>query len=169
MVLCREKYSPGLCRYNSGYKEIRWDVVGCNLQCQFCWSPASRAGCSSVQKEQKAIYRDTLSQGPNHIDTFIRFTGGEPTLCWDNISEIFSYYEADAVLRNIPVLIQTNGVEIGRGNVDINSFLSKTKQCYLIELSMKGTNRDEFALLTDRDASLYEYQLKAYTALRTCQ
>ena len=41
MIVVREQYAPGVVACGGGLTEIRWDVVGCNLSCQFCWSLAS--------------------------------------------------------------------------------------------------------------------------------
>ncbi len=51
---------------------------------------------------------------------------------------------ADERTRHIPVLIQTNGIEIGRGRVGLGELISASSQPYLFELSFKGTSREEF-------------------------
>ncbi|MCP4535708.1 MAG: radical SAM protein [Chloroflexi bacterium] len=167
-MIIRKRYAPGYCSYQSGYSEIRWDVLGCNLGCQFCWSPASRPEQTrepSVQKSTIQIFQDTLNAVSDPSKTFIRFTGGEPTLYWGDVSCVLDMFDQDNTINQIPVLIQTNGIEIGRRGVSVDELVSHSKQLYLFELSFKGTNQDEFALLTTKESELYQYQLKAYEIL----
>ncbi|MFC1548033.1 radical SAM protein [Candidatus Neomarinimicrobiota bacterium] len=163
----RAQYAPKCCSYSSGYDEIRWDVVGCNLMCQFCWSPASRPGLGipTVKKSADDVYSDTRRMAVYPSSMFIRFTGGEPTLQWNDILTALDLFEQDTTLRDIPVLIQTNGIEIGKGNASLDRLISNTRQLYLFELSFKGTNHEEFSLLTAKAPDLYQYQLGAYRTL----
>lgn len=118
MIPFRKKYAPGHCEYRSGYKEIRWDVVGCNLRCQFCWSPASRPEESSepmVRKSPDDVLGSTLGIVSDPSDVFIRFTGGEPTLYWSEIVQNLGLFDANPRTCQIPVLIQTNGIEKASG------------------------------------------------------
>lgn len=168
MIPFRKKYAPGHCRYRFGHEEIRWDVVGCNLRCQFCWSPASRpeeSGEPSVGKSPEDVLRDTLGHVHAPSNTFIRFTGGEPTLYWNAILRTLKLFEGDHSISQIPILIQTNGIEIGKGNVVPHVFSSTSKQLYLLELSFKGTSKEEFSILTGKAPDLYACQLNAYEIL----
>lgn len=170
MIAFRKKYAPGTCAYSSGVKEIRWDVVGCNLRCQFCWSPASRpekTGKAKVYKSPDEVLIDTLMESSKESRVFIRFTGGEPTLYWDELLRVFSLLGKNAQTRTIPILIQTNGIRIGKGEIDIEALNSGDAKHldFLFELSLKGTNSEEFGILTGRDSELYEFQLKGYDDL----
>ena len=98
--------------------------------------------------------------------TFIRFTGGEPTLQWFHITETLKKFQATNTPPKAPILIQTNGIEIGRGTATLDVLAADPSQFYLFELSFKGTNSDEFALLTGKAAELYEHQLVGYQRLR---
>jgi len=64
-----------------------------------------------------------------------------------------------------PILFQTNGIEIGSGTVQLDSLADDTTQHYLFELSFKGTNPDEFALLTGKSPELYKQQIAGYQRL----
>ncbi len=169
MITFRAKDAPGICTHKgSGCHEIRWDVVGCNLRCQVCWSPASRPEElkeKTISKDANEILKDTLTalKKLDATKTFIRFTGGEPSLYWDNLSNVFALFENDEIINSIPILIQTNGIEIGKG-VDL-THVSKTKQKYLFEVSFKGTNKEEFSLLSGKEPDLFEYQIQGYNRL----
>lgn len=171
MIAFRKKYAPGEYEYRSGYREIRWDVAGCNLSCQFCWSPASRLEETdepSISRSEEDVYEKTkgmLEKMKCSHKVFIRFTGGEPMLYRKQISKVFELFGQDKRMRKIPVLIQTNGIEIGNGNVVIADIKSITKQLCLVELSFKGTSNEEFSILTGKKPELFKYQLKAYEIL----
>ena len=74
-------------------------------------------------------------------------------------------FESNDAISKIPVLIQTNGIKIGKEDISLDRLQTKTEQLYLFELSFKGTNRNEFSLLTGKEPELYGYQLKAYEIL----
>lgn len=78
MISFRKRYAPGYCEYKKKYKEIRWDVMGCNLRCQFCWSPASRPEETGEKSELRStghVFRETSQKAIDPQNTFIRFTG----------------------------------------------------------------------------------------------
>lgn len=168
-MLIRDKYTPGYKIYRNNYCEIRWDLVGCNLQCQFCWNPLSNnkalVKSQTCQKDLNFIYEKTLSNcSLNQQKTFIRFTGGEPTLQWSELINVFNLFKRNNILANIPILIQTNGIEIGRNNIKLDD-LYNIKQRFIFEMSFKGTNEREFSLLTQREARYYQYQIEGYRIL----
>jgi uncharacterized Fe-S cluster-containing radical SAM superfamily protein len=165
----RAKYAPGTADYDGSYREVRWDLSGCNLRCEFCWSPASRPSetldpCVSVSPS--AVLERTRKVIGDPSRAFLRFTGGEPTLQWEGLLDAIANTRTPPVQRRPPILIQTNGIEIGRGGVDLTTLATDPQQLYLFELSLKGTNACEFALLTGRSPELYELQLEGYTRLR---
>lgn len=176
-IKLRRKYSPSYCGYPSKepeYFELRWDVVGCMLRCEFCWSPASR--CEDmyetiVEYDHKRVYNETIKSVLFPNKTFIRFTGGEPTLYWDELVDAFGMLANDKKMSGVPILIQTNGVLIGKGDVDLNVLASEpTKNLrFFFELSLKGTNPNEFEILTTKDRSLYYLQLTAYDNFKVAE
>ncbi len=169
MLKLRKKYSPGTCDYKEKYHEIRWDLSGCNLRCHFCWSAASRpaeTGDPSIVLTTEEIVNKTIDAITLPSKTFIRFTGGEPTLQWKGIKDVIESINKAGLGYKIPILIQTNGIEIGKGNVDTDILRLDNTQPFLFELSFKGTNSHEFELLTGRDGSLFRFQLNAYDILK---
>ena len=168
MLIVRAKYAPGLCNYNGGYQEVRWDLSGCNLSCLFCWSPASRPTETRDPTRivaSKEVAVETLRNVSNKSRAFIRFTGGEPTLQWHSVAGALKELQLTIQPPRPPILFQTNGIEIGKGTVPLDALADDKDQHYLFELSFKGTNSDEFALLTGKPANLYEHQLAAYQRL----
>jgi hypothetical protein len=62
-----------------------------------------------------------------------------------------------------PILAR-GGVRIGNGSAQLDNLSSQIPWC-LIELSFKGTNEQEFSLLSGRNPEQYQYQLEAYKKL----
>jgi len=176
-VYLRKKYSPFYCGYPSGspeYFELRWDVMGCILGCHFCWSPASRPEETHepfIIKCSSTIFTDTRKSINFPQKTFIRFTGGEPAIYWEDLVKVFQAIGNDDKLREIPILIQTNGILFGRGDANLSVLAQKpvSKLRFLFELSFKGTNTKEFEVLTGRSGDFYEYQLNAYSKFLEAQ
>ena len=169
MLKVRTKYSPGSCEYDGIFHELRWDLSGCNLRCLFCWSPASRPSETNDAMRlvsPKEVVAETIRNLRGKQHSFIRFTGGEPTLQWNSLLEVFELFRETADYSKPPILIQTNGIEIGKGNVDLAPLSKDQNQLFLFEFSFKGTNKDEFALLTGRPCEDFEDQLNGYRLLK---
>lgn len=168
MLKVRAKYVPGTCVDEGGYCEIRWDLSGYNLRCAFCGSPASRPletddpTCTVTSKE---VVAKTLKNLGDKSSTFIRFTGGEPTLQWSGVAEAILQLNSAIAPPRAPFLFQTNGIEIGKGTVSVETLVEDQNQLYLFEVSLKGTNSDEFMLLTSKSAERYDCQLEGYQRL----
>lgn len=176
-VKLRRKYAPYYCGYPSKepeFFELRWDTIGCILECDFCWSPASRPESMNeptVEKNSAQISDDTIKTIMYPSKSFIRFTGGEPTLYWDELLQVFSSLANDREMVNVPILIQTNGVLVGNGDIDLSELNKEPigKLKFLFELSLKGTNSEEFEILTGKPKELYEHQLSGYEKFKTAQ
>lgn len=112
------------------------------------------------------IYNETVRLITQPQTTFIRFTGGEPTLYWSDISEFLDMFQRVNDEKRVPILIQTNGIEIGKGNVNLDILGGNSAQKFLFELSIKGTNSSEFEILTTKPQDLYKHQVAGYYALK---
>ena len=114
------KYSPQSLFYpsnNPKYFEIRWNLSDCILDCEFCWNHPIRSQKlerNTIEKMPSEVFNDTANNIENPNKTCISFTGGEPTLCWKELLEIFEKISKDEELTKIPILIRTNGISIGK-------------------------------------------------------
>jgi uncharacterized Fe-S cluster-containing radical SAM superfamily protein len=150
------------------HREVRWDLSGCNLCCLFCWSPASRSsetGDPTRMVMSREVVAKTLGGVIDKSRAFIRFTGGEPTLQWRGLSDALDQMQREITPPRPPILFQTNGIRIGKGEVDLDGLTTNPNRPYLFELSFKGTSRSEFALLTGKSEELYEHQVEGYHRL----
>jgi hypothetical protein len=73
----------------------------------------------------------------NAFQQLIRFTGGEPTLQWTGIPEVIAQLRAAIDQPRPPILIQINGIEIGKGNLKSDSLKEDHDQRFLFELFLK--------------------------------
>jgi len=125
---------------------------------------------------------------PANICT-IRLTGNEPTLQWNHIMNLLRILnEADSILKiqqsmseflqkpdadfwkhvhGLKILIQTNGVEIGKPDSTIDVVeLGRFKNLDLnFEVSFKGVNHDLFAWLADSPKRFFDFQCKGFERL----
>lgn len=167
MLRVRAKYPPGICSHDE-YNEVRLDLSGCNLNCSFCWSPASRpseTGDPARNVTAEEVVSSIVGNIGDRSRTFIRFTGGEPTLQWSGIMDVVRLLQSSIDPPRPAILFQTNGIEIGEGRAPLDSLSEFHGQRFLFELSLKGTNPSEFALLAGKSADLYECQLSGYQRL----
>ncbi|NWF95041.1 MAG: radical SAM protein [Candidatus Thorarchaeota archaeon] len=165
------KENAGRLILNSGnYWEIRWELVGTNLGSRFSTvsTPTDKTRETAAERspfdmlnDASAVIRECIPQR-----TFMRFLGGEPTMYWGELMEFFRLVEADSTLRQLPIVIHTNGVDIGTGKVDLEP-LETLRLHFLFELSLKGTSDLEFVVLTGERSVLYQDQLRACEKLRS--
>lgn len=105
----------------------------------------------------------------------MRILGGEPLLNDEYVNYLFDFItkasEKDASKFKEGVIIQTNGIHIGRGNSYV---LGKRLEelhsvnpdvLVVIETSIKGSNENEFQLISRSSESLYEYNIQSYYEL----
>jgi uncharacterized Fe-S cluster-containing radical SAM superfamily protein len=177
VITLRKGYSPQICVYpaeNPEFFELRWELVGCILGCEFCKTPASKPeklGNQIIELNPTQIFDIAAQNIVDPSKSFIRFTGGEPTIYWKEVIEVLKQLANNETTVDIPIVIQTNGISIGNGTVNVYE-LNRTpfnRLKILFELSIKGTNSEEFELLTRTSKKLYAYQIKAYKLLKNAR
>jgi len=165
--------------------EIAIRFAQCCLRCGACFA----AGYSWVDEFQKnrRVHSNILPERilkdfnniivpPSGGYNWMRILGGEPFL-----NDEYAQYVMEIILKtstenskkfNNGIIIQTNGIHLGRGGTRIvEDNLRKLYQInpsvtVAIEVSIKGTNPDEFNLLTQSAGSMFEDNVKAYYNLR---
>jgi uncharacterized Fe-S cluster-containing radical SAM superfamily protein len=165
--------------------ELALRFANCSLRCGACFA----AGYSwsdkflNNRRVRGNIYLDQVMADFNAIPipkgssyNWMRILGGEPLLNDENIEFLFDFIikasRLDALKFRNGIIIQTNGIHIGRGNTAILE--QKLRELYdanpsvmvTIETSIKGTNPEEFGLLTQSDKSLFQYNIESYYKLR---
>jgi uncharacterized Fe-S cluster-containing radical SAM superfamily protein len=164
--------------------ELALRFANCSLLCGACFASGYSWGdrYSRHKRVSKDIPLETIisdyqaiPQPVNSSYNWLRILGGEPLISDENINYIFDFLTrvaSTASKFNNAIVIQTNGIYIGKGNTKVlherllelhrinpDIFIS-------IEISIKGTNPQEFALISRSNPELYDFNLKAYQLLK---
>lgn len=173
-------------RCGSAPYEIAIRFAGCNLRYGLCfasgysWPETFLANRRVRQADlDKAIYDFKRIPPPSGHPCYnwFRVVGGEPLLNKNYLnfllkvlSEISSI---DCEKFNKGIIIQTNGIYLGMSDLSditraLDEFYKKVSDVKLIiEVSIKGTNVEEFKLLTRVDnEKFFKYNLDAYFKLQ---
>lgn len=148
--------------------ELALRFAGCCMKCGPCFA----SGYSWVDRfdnNRRVTCMKTLDDAIQDFKTipyprnypsynWLRILGGEPLLNNDYIRFLFDTIikisEMDSQKFNNGVVIQTNGIFIGQGNISLlRTKLEELLHCnpkvkVCIEVSIKGTNVEEFKLIT---------------------
>jgi len=159
---------------------------GCNFKCPLCFAQKYSYQDQYFQLDSNRKTEVTPEDIANSIIEFIdkhpnlcyiQLTGGEPNLNENRITQIVQSlkildYELGKKNRKIRIIYQTNGYFIGQKDSDylknlFQDLLNLKNIFILFEVSIKGTNKREFELLSGiKNAKGFEYQLKSYWLLK---
>lgn len=180
--------------------ELALRFAGCCLRCGACFA----AGYSWVDKFRnnrrvksnipiKRVINDFQKIPSPFTHTsynWLRILGGEPLLNDEYINYLFDclveFSRINSEIFNNGIIIQTNGIHIGKGNTNV--LKNRLKELYetnprvivVIEVSIKGTNPEEFKIIVDphglftkgfRESdliyeNLFGYNIQAYYNLK---
>ncbi len=164
--------------------EIALRFANCILKCGACFA-ASYSWTDRFENNRRVIRAVSIEKLIDDFEkipaatgpyNWLRILGGEPLLNDEYIDYVFDFIiEASKVNSNKfrnGVIIQTNGIHIGKGNIDVLN--KKIKKLYkinpnvlvIIEISIKGTNPFEFELLTQSSKDLYYYNIQSFYNLK---
>lgn len=145
------------------------DCIGCNLRCVFCWATDEVRDYSrktGVFYSPHEVASALMNIAEEKRQRYLRISQGEPTLDPTHLLEVMDGLEE--IGRDIPLILETNGMIMGR-NKDLSKDLSKySKQTSKrdpslhVRVSLKGATRRLFQKLTGGcDGKFYELQFKA--------
>lgn len=186
------KYDKTIAVQKCGDKpyEIALRFAGCNLRCGACFA-YGYSWPEKFRKNRRVTNKKTVSNliedyqnisypsGFSNYNWF-RILGGEPLLNDNYIKFLFDTIikisDIDSDKFNNGLIIQTNGIHVGKGNVAV--LKRKLKELHdinplvkvAIEVSIKGTNADEFKLITrvpnNLAQELFDCNIKSYFILK---
>ena len=153
------------------FGELRLDFFGCNLKCPFCWTINKPLLWSpdEVHEYIRCRFDKYYNSGLGITITYLRITGGEPILSEERINhlldlfslidsdikrdKVYSIWKARRLPQNIRgrknIKIQTNGLMIPSFHKEFIGELKNFENIsFTFEVSLKGTNPCEFAILT---------------------
>lgn len=131
------------------------DCCGCPLQCVFCWSGKPRDHPESVGMFYKPqeVARALVASARKHRYRLVRISGNEPTLGRDHLLQVIHAVERS----DLAFILETNGVLI---DLSLAKALSSFSNLH-IRVSLKGTDSEEFSLLTGARPEGFSLQLSA--------
>lgn len=134
------------------------DCVGCNLKCIFCWSnyPRDNPQASWKLYSPDEVYSKLSSIAVKNGYKLLRLSGNEPTLSWGHLMELLELIETEGRFKFI---LETNGIVIGSDSAKARE-LSRFSSVH-VRVSLKGTCKEEFSVLTGADPEAFELQLNA--------
>lgn len=161
--------------------EIALRFANCVLRCGACFA-AGYSWSDLFQKNRRVVSNIPLNRliadynsipiPPDGCYNWMRILGGEPLLNDEYIEYLFDFIidvsKSDSKKFHNGIIIQTNGIHIGKGNTEVlrkklNDLYGVNSNVMIsIETSIKGTNPAEFALLTQSSSELYQYNIRSY-------
>ncbi|MEM0106476.1 MAG: radical SAM protein [Zestosphaera sp.] len=132
------------------------DVIGCNLRCRFCWSWYFRDRYDlGFFLNPNEVFERLTDIASKRGYTYLRLTGGEPTLSREHLKGILKRAEDSKLL----FIVETNGILLGADASYVKE-LAQFSNMY-VRVSFKGTNPQEFTNLTGAGPEGFELQLQA--------
>ncbi len=134
------------------------DAVGCGLLCKYCWvSDAVMFQPATIGKfyNPETVAKILLKMARKRNLRQLRVSGGEPTIGKQHLLQLLKNLEAQLII----FILETNGIQIGK-DPQYAKDLSKYRFVH-VRVSMKGCNKEEFAMLTGAKPEGFNLQLKA--------
>jgi uncharacterized Fe-S cluster-containing radical SAM superfamily protein len=152
-------------KYYRAVRAAKWyggiataDCTGCNLKCIFCWSGLPRDQPHKIGEfySPEEIFKKLDKCASTKGYTQLRISGNEPTIGKEHLLKLLELVEEK---RKYTFILETNGILIG-SDASYAKALARFK-CLHVRVSLKGTNSEEFAKLTNAVPQGFELQLKA--------
>jgi len=130
---------------------------GCCLKCVFCFSGFPRDYPERIGDfyTPEHIFNELDACAKKFGYRQIRTTGNEPTIGREHLLRLLELVDQTDLIY----ILESNGILIGH-DLGYAEQLSKFKNIH-VRISFKGTNRQEFSLLTGADPEAFNLQLKA--------
>jgi len=131
------------------------DCCGCCLKCVFCWSGAPRDHPESIGKfySPEHIFGKLTACAEKFGYGQLRVSGNEPTIGKEHLLKLLEVIDG----THYRFILESNGVLIDR---EYAKRLSEFERVH-VRISLKGTNREEFSLLTGAVPEAFDLQLRA--------
>ncbi len=118
------------------------DCCGCNLKCVFCWSNKPRDNPEKIGTfySPEQVFKKIIDCARDHNYRLLRISGNEPTIAKKHLLKVLSLNDKTKYL----FILETNGTLL---NEEFVMDLCKFRNFH-IRVSLKGTNPEEFSMLT---------------------
>ncbi|MDI6883588.1 MAG: radical SAM protein [Hadesarchaea archaeon] len=131
------------------------DCCGCCLKCVFCWSGTPRDHPETIGKfySPEHIFDKLTACAEKFGYKQLRVSGNEPTIGKKHLLKLLELIDR----THYRFILESNGILI---DSEYAKKLSEFK-CVHVRISLKGTNREEFSLLTEAVPEAFDLQLRA--------
>jgi uncharacterized Fe-S cluster-containing radical SAM superfamily protein len=131
------------------------DCCGCCLRCMFCWSDAPRDHPESIGKfySPEHIFDKLTACAEKFGYGQLRVSGNEPTIGREHLLKLLELVGR----TRYKFILESNGILI---DSEYAKRLPEFKRVH-VRISLKGTNREEFSLLTGAVPEAFDLQLRA--------
>lgn len=151
-------------KYYGGIATV--DVVGCYLDCAFCWVPEFKRYSELIEKNIKNFkFYDPIETSEiliklaekNNLKS-VRLSGGEPTLNKEHLIKTIEL----TTKKGLNFILETNGLYLDQNYI---KELHKFRDNIYIYFSIKGINPKSFEIITQCNSELWYYQMKSLKRL----
>lgn len=131
------------------------DCCGCCLKCVFCWSGAPRDHPETIGKfySPEHVFNKLTACAEKFGYQQLRVSGNEPTIGRDHLFKLLELVDG----THYKFILESNGILI---DSEYAKRLSEFKRVH-VRISLKGTNREEFSLLTGAVPEAFDLQLES--------
>jgi uncharacterized Fe-S cluster-containing radical SAM superfamily protein len=131
------------------------DCCGCCLKCAFCWSGAPRDHPETIGKfySPEHVFDKLRACAEKFGYRQLRVSGNEPTVGKEHLLRLLELIDG----THYKFILESNGILIDREYAErLSGF-----KCVHVRISLKGTSREEFSLLTGAVPEAFDLQLEA--------
>ena len=131
--------------------------VGCNLRCKFCFSdkPVRRPHSTGRFYTPIQVFNALKKKADQYGYKLISASASEGTIGKQHLFEILELVDKTDLIY----ILETNGMTLG-DDPDFAKQLSKFKNLH-VRVSIKGTTKDEYVMLTGANSESYNLPYKA--------
>ena len=131
------------------------DCCGCCLKCVFCWSGAPRDHPETIGKfySPEHVFNKLTACAEKFGYKQLRVSGNEPTMGKEHLFKLLELIDR----ARYRFILESNGILI---DPEYAKRLSEFERVH-VRISLKGTNREEFSLLTGAVPEAFDLQLGA--------
>ena len=131
--------------------------VGCNLRCKFCFSdkPVRRPHSTGRFYTPQQVFNALKKKADQYESKLISASASEGTIGRQHLFEILEMVDK----TDLVYILETNGMTLGH-DPDFSRELSRFRNLH-VRVSIKGTNKEEYLMLTGASSESYDLPYKA--------
>ena len=131
--------------------------VGCNLRCKFCFSdkPVRRPHSTGRFYTPQQVFNALKKKADQYESKLISASASEGTIGRQHLFEILEMVDK----TDLVYILETNGMTLGH-EPDFARQLSKFRNLH-VRVSIKGTTKEEYLMLTGASSKSYDLPYKA--------